>query len=553
MTSGVEASEHHASPVIPAPEVPRSRFESARLAPAAFALVEAGAFVYYLALSRREWFFADEWELLSARGVNVHDLLRAHYGHWIAVPIVIYRLLWWTVGLRSYLPYVGLAIVVHLTAAALLRVIMLRSGVRPWTATIAASVFVLFGAGAQNILWAFQIAFTGALVLGLVQLLLTDHDGPIDRRDWIGIGAGFLALLCSGVAVTMVVVVGVATLLRRGWRVAALQTVPLGVVYFAWWQRYSAGKYSFRGTAGQVLEWLVKGVGALFGDLAPVPRLGWLLGALIAACLVGGLAIAVRDLGVRVVRERGAMPVALLVGVPVFLLVTGIDRSGAGTSFARSSRYMHIVAALALPAIAVAVDALLRWRRVLGVLALAVLLVGVPANVVKAKDYLDGPLVRSQRAYRQMILSIPREQLAAKVPPTLRPDPGYAPTVTLRWLREGVAQGRLPKPHALGPVDERSNELRLSLMEVNGSTGYKCRRLGAPLDHTMARGDKIGIIGNVAVVLRAGTGGPSSAPVSFGSGLLNQSFVNTLVAVEGPLTLRIFPRGRDFVCLPERT
>src|SRR6185369_9091996 len=123
----------------------------------------------------------------------------------------------------------------HCVAAALLWLVMGRARVRPWTATIVASAFVLFGAGAQDILWAFQIAFTGALVLGLAHLLLADHDGPVDRRDWFGLAAGFLALLCSGVAVTMVVVVGLATLLRRGWRIAVLHTVPLAAVYGAWW------------------------------------------------------------------------------------------------------------------------------------------------------------------------------------------------------------------------------------------------------------------------------------------------------------------------------
>ena len=57
---------------------------------------------------------------------------------------------------------------------------------RPWLATVAAVVFVFFGAGAENILVAFQITFVGSLVFGLTQLLLADHDGPLDRRDWLG-------------------------------------------------------------------------------------------------------------------------------------------------------------------------------------------------------------------------------------------------------------------------------------------------------------------------------------------------------------------------------
>ena len=64
---------------------------------------------------------------------------------------------------------------------------MRRAGVRPWIATLTAAVFVFFGAGAENILIAFQITFVGSFVFGLAQLLLADHDGPINRRDWLGL------------------------------------------------------------------------------------------------------------------------------------------------------------------------------------------------------------------------------------------------------------------------------------------------------------------------------------------------------------------------------
>jgi len=73
---------------------------------------------------------------------------------------------------------------------------MHRAGVRPWSATVLASLFVLFGAGAANILWAFQISFVGSVAFGLTHLLLADHDGPFDRRDWLGLLAGFATLLC---------------------------------------------------------------------------------------------------------------------------------------------------------------------------------------------------------------------------------------------------------------------------------------------------------------------------------------------------------------------
>jgi hypothetical protein len=136
----------------------------------------------------------------------------------VTLPVLAYRGIWTVFGLR-YLPYQVLAVALHLTAAVLLRVIMRRAGVGPWLSTATAAVFEFFGAGAENILVAFQIAFVGALVFGLTHLILADHDGPLDRRDGFGLLAGFCGLMCSSVAISMVVAVGIAVLLRRGRRV----------------------------------------------------------------------------------------------------------------------------------------------------------------------------------------------------------------------------------------------------------------------------------------------------------------------------------------------
>src|SRR5207302_10440329 len=133
----------------------------------------------------------------------------------------------WSVGLR-YLPYALFAILLHLAVGALLRVVMRRSGVGPWVATAGAGVFVFLGTGIENNF------FTSAMVCGLTQLLLADHDGHVDRRDFLGLGAGVVGLMCSALAVTMTIIVGVAMLLRRGWRIAMFHTVPLAALYLGW-------------------------------------------------------------------------------------------------------------------------------------------------------------------------------------------------------------------------------------------------------------------------------------------------------------------------------
>jgi hypothetical protein len=497
-----------------------------------FAVIEVAALVFYLGLARREWFFLDEWDFLAGRSLNLHDLLRSHAGHWVTVPVVIYRLLWQLVGLRSYVPYAAAAIVAHLAAAALLRAIMRRSGVGAWTATISTMPFVFFRPGSQDILWGFQVTFGGALAFGLLHVVLADHDGPFDRRDWLGLTAGLLALMCSGVGTVMAIVAGIATLLRRGWRIAALHTFPLGVVYLAWLARYGRGQSSVL-DVGRTFQWTTRGVSGVFEALGQVRGIGWVLGGL----LIGGLALAARESGLRGLIDRAGVPFALLVGVLVFLAIAGAYRGGFGPTLARSSRYLHILAALVLPAIAVAADAVFRRSRALGTIALAVLLVGVPSNVGRMHNF-----VRYERSAsgstRRVVLSIPWMPLARHVPPALRPNPNDAADVTVGWLLDGVASGRIPKQRP-GPVDMRTNILRLSLMELDRPSPFPCRRLRSPIGLRLSKGDTIGIRGSVSVIQIAR--GHSSAPVPFGAVFPNLSPDHTLVAVAGPLLLRLVP------------
>src|SRR5690606_18645355 len=125
------------------------------------------------------------------------------------------------------------------TLATLLRVVMRRAGVGPWMATIVAGTFVLYGTGQANIWFAIQMSLVISLAAGVAHLLLADHDGPFDRRDALGLAAGVVGLTSSGVGPAAVAMVGLAVLIRRGWRLALVHTVPLGVLYLAWvaWQK----------------------------------------------------------------------------------------------------------------------------------------------------------------------------------------------------------------------------------------------------------------------------------------------------------------------------
>jgi hypothetical protein len=172
----VDANVEEALPAGERSSVPRWRDRvRGREALISFIAIEVAAFPLLLVFGRHAWFTQDDWDFLSARTAgDLGDWFRGHFQHLVTLPILIYRLLWVLFGVRTYVPYLMLVIATHLAVAALVRALLRRAGVRPWLATLIAGGFVVFGAGGENILVAFQITFGGALVFGLLQLVLAD-------------------------------------------------------------------------------------------------------------------------------------------------------------------------------------------------------------------------------------------------------------------------------------------------------------------------------------------------------------------------------------------
>ena len=507
------------------------------LALVAFVVVEVFAFCFFFVAGRRHWFYLDEWYFLVDRGVGVNDLVRPHAGHLVALPVLMFRLLFQLVGLRSYLPYLGFIVASHVAVAGLLRCTMRRAGVGKWTATVAASAFALFGSGSENILWAFQIAFTGALGFGLVQLILADHDGSLDKRDWLGFAAGVCALLFSGVALAMVAVVAIASLIRRGWRAAVFHALPVGL-YLLWWIGHRSG-VPIVTTPSLVTRWFRRGFSSAFDSLGQLSGVGWAL----AAILVAGAVLAWRDLSRVNHQRRAALPLALLGGMVAFLISTGVTRSPFGIASAAGSRYLYVYAALLIVPLATAADALVRRSRPLGAIVLAVLVVGIPANLRATPR--NFPPVSYYSNYEQMMRSLPRMRLARAVPSSLHPDPHLAPLVTIGWLRDAARSGRLPAPRPSTPRELLTNRLRLSLDQRNEAQSRSCPPLGAgPMIARLAKGQMLAVHGAIAVQLLDGAPITASQTLRFGESRLAGSNDHTLVAVAGPLRLRISPASR---------
>ena len=105
---------------------------------------------------------------------------------------------------------------------------MLQARITPWVATVVVLPLIVLGAGSQNLLWAFQIGFLGSVALGLGAMLLVNHAGTWQRRDWAGARAGRLRAALVGRHVLLVVVCALVVLLRRGIKPAAAFAIRAG-------------------------------------------------------------------------------------------------------------------------------------------------------------------------------------------------------------------------------------------------------------------------------------------------------------------------------------
>jgi hypothetical protein len=520
--------------------------QNARWGLVAFVAIEIAAFLIFFQVGKRSWFRFDDWRFLAGRTAgDVHDLLAPHIDHWSTTPVLTYRTLWQLFGLR-FAPYLVTAIALHVTSAALLRIVMRRAGVGPWIATAAASLFALFGVGYETTTRLMALNFAGwPIVFGLTYLILIDHDGSFDWRDGLGMAAGLGALASSGLGIPMIVAVGVAALVRRGPRISLQHMVPLGVLYATWYIAY--GPRTRSATATETASFAFDSARGVFVELGQSNAVAVVLGVL----LLLGLVLAWSPLSRRGLRVEASLPIGLIAGLVAFLILTGYGR-GDFPETARLSHYMDAAAVMLLPAIAVAAQAIAHRSSVLALAVPLVFVVGIPGNVATLIRAGDAQELYARRTERT-ILSVPRHPLAERIPRKLSPEPIYAAPVTVGWLLDGLADGRIPAPPSDSPRGLSGQiELRLSLQQTNRITDWSpCIRVRVPVIRELRTGEHISLGRGFVRVSLLREGAWTSA-VRFGDpfGRFARRWGETLTAVRGPLTLRISPvRGADnWVC-----
>ena len=310
-------------------------------------LAAAAAALVLLGLGAGLTFFSDEWAFIETRSLTDPSTWFApHNEHWATLPILVYRLLVETVGLNSYMPYLAVLLALHLAVAGLTYELVRRTSGR-WPALAVGVVTLFLGAGFENLYWAFQIGFVGALAAGLGAMLIYDARPLSGTRAVAGAGLLLASLATQGgPGLVCCVAVGMELLLDRGRRrVVPILALP-AVVYAAWYLLIgrvgveSHGGLFSLGGVDDVPPMLLTGAGAVAGTIVGV---GNDTGQVVAVVAVGAAIVWVTW------RRRVRLAprfIACVAAVVVLYTLIALARSFAGPNIGNLTRYTYISAIL---------------------------------------------------------------------------------------------------------------------------------------------------------------------------------------------------------------
>ncbi len=408
--------------------VPASRLTVSRLSPTAIAVALLAAAMVASAAALF-WFGREQ----TIRGDNLeyavrlatqplgHALLHTPPNKYlIAVPLLLYKGMFETFGLSSYVPYRVVAIVLVMVCAGLF-FLLVRRRVGDLMALPPTLILLFFGSGFEEVMTAIRLPSLIAIACGLGTLLV------LERRDLRGdiVAAG---LLCVAVAshptgVAFTVAAAVLVLLRPSperWTRAWVFLAP-AAIFGAWWlfwrspstpnpfPTHASDVFLFVRQSWVMLTAVVTGLSGVLDR--PVYRnpIAEIAGGLLFALVVTGT----------VVRFRRLPPSfwATLVALAVLLVSTRLSPGG----FLRhpdEARYLFPGAVLFLLMLAELAGPLPRPRWAIAVVTVLMLL-GVWSNVEKLRD--AGSLVRSKS-------EVIKGQISAYEIAGSNVDPDYAPS-----------------------------------------------------------------------------------------------------------------------------
>jgi hypothetical protein len=351
---------------------------------AAVASFLAGALLVYF--GRGLSFFSDEWTIIAELpGSTPRYFLEPHNEHWTTLLKGMYWLLLNAFGMGSYLPYMAVLGALHACAGlCLFWLVRRRSG--ELLALACLPLFLFMGRGSENLLWAFQIGFVGAVAAGLAALFLLDPVSPGGGRLALASALLVASLMLSG-GIGLIFLVAVAVELgvdplRRSHLVTLVAPVAAYAGWYLLFGRVNVGVHRnpFTSTAlASLVPYIPNGIGASAAGLVGLSAswAPWGFGAVTA--ILASAALLRRRLDPRVL---GA-----LAGLLALFGLAGLVRGQFGAGQAASSRYIYVAGPFVLLAVTDALSDLRPDRRWLAAGAAAVIAATAYSSVTLVKQY----------------------------------------------------------------------------------------------------------------------------------------------------------------------
>jgi hypothetical protein len=402
--------------------------------------------MFWLAVSSHQWFFADEWDFIAKRsrpplsqpGRVADMLLTPHNEHWSTLPILVYRAVFGVVGLRAYWPYLIVLYTFHLAVVVLLVRLLRRHGVGVVARCFAVAIFVVYGAGAENLLWAFQFAWMGACIAGLVLVEIVDvEQGQLTRgriaAAWL---VGIAGLMCAGVGVSMVAAGVIVALLRHGWKRALFIGVVPALTQVVWTAAYgrNASPVETRWTTvpHRALGYAWRSLTSTIDRTVGLPGVG-----VVALVALLGLGVHHHD---RLRREH-AGPVGLALAAIPFLGLVAVGRVDIDNP--NASRYSYVLFVLVAPIAFVLLAKVLEraqpmWRHA-GAIAGGMCVITSVGSLAAAAT-IEGRTETETRRTIVAAFAVARSNFAA---PDATPDP-QSVDLTIAGIRTLLVQGKAP-------------------------------------------------------------------------------------------------------------
>jgi hypothetical protein len=308
-------------------------------------------------LCRGFTFHYDEWSfILDAPGWGWASYLQPHNEHPSILFKLVYSALLNTVGLRSYVPYMAVLGALHAVDAWLLfEVVRRRAG--DLVGVAFAAILLVLGAGAEDFIWAFQLAWLASIACGLGSILILQNP-PSSTRLAAAVALVAAAIMFSGIGLAFAVIIALQMAASGERRIGLIWFVPLVAAFAAWFAVFgyvNTTPTDPPASATNVLRLPAYSAAGLAGSVAGIIGVTGTLAFPM-------LALAALAIGFTWWRHHpDPLAMSVLVGLISFYLMTGLTRAQLGPWQAMSQRYVYVGAVLWLILLADVVR-LLPWR-----------------------------------------------------------------------------------------------------------------------------------------------------------------------------------------------